>query len=87
MTRRVGGGGGEREGGYMFQTAWPKISQRGGVEDESERKEMVVEKKWSCKKAWGALWKGFLWRIKQKNELRRDRKKKRDKTEPMGNNI
>lgn len=35
----------------MFQAAWPKISQRGGVEHESERKEMVLEKKRRCKKS------------------------------------
>lgn len=39
----------------MFQAAWSKISQRGRVDDESEKKEMVMEKKWSCKKAWGGL--------------------------------
>lgn len=43
---------GRREGD-MFQVAWPNISQRGGVEDESERKEMVVEEKWSCEKSLG----------------------------------
>lgn len=38
----------------MFGATWPKISQRGGVEDDSERKEMAVEEEWSCKKTWGA---------------------------------
>ncbi|KAI9525837.1 hypothetical protein NQZ68_002385 [Dissostichus eleginoides] len=37
MIRRVGGG----RDGDMLPAAWPKIFLKGGVEDESERKEMV----------------------------------------------
>lgn len=40
--------------GDMFQIVQPKITQKGGVEDESERKE-------SSKKAWGGLQRVGEW--------------------------
>lgn len=48
----------------MRRAAWPKISPRGGVEGESERTRMAVEKKWSCKKV-------FFFRLVWESEPRR----------------
>lgn len=42
----------------MFQAAWPKISQRGGVEDESDRKKIVVEEKLRVRVRWEMRQKG-----------------------------
>lgn len=64
----------------MFQAAWPKISQRGGVEDESERKELVVEEERSgAARKLGVLYeKGFAADRVGESELRRDRKTKKE---------